>query len=364
MKKKKNISLYFLIMGGFVAFIVATILIWMIALGCMWVAREKVNERYTREHPEWAVDFFKEDKEEDNTEAEEYDESELVLDEVSRIDNQYYADMDKAMYNIIVITFFAGIASMFVIGFIMRGRVRAYIDDELLKQKEAEEKVREDRQRMVADISHDLKTPVTVITGYAQAIKDGMVDEEKSKEYVDAIYRKSIQVSELLNSFNEFAKLEHPDFEPEKTEDDLAEFLRGYLAEKYEEIEFSGFELSVSLPEDKVLFSYDPLLMKRAFDNIIGNSIKHNQPGTTISVSMTSLNEKIKIEISDDGDGIPESIRDTLFDPFSVGSESRKSGKGSGLGLSVTKRIIEAHGGTIELLDGGSSGTAYLITLS
>lgn len=235
------------------------------------------------------------------------------------------------------------------------------------KIKRQEKEVEAARQKMLADISHDLRTPITVIQGYSKAIADDVVPEENVKKYLNTIYQKSNRLSELIGAFYDYSRLEHPEFQISPKEGDLTEYLRGYVAGKYEEFELAGYELDVDIPESPIVASFDHMELSRVFENIISNSVKHNQPPMTIYVSLERLKEKhqVRIRIGDDGDGIPEELKEHLFEPFVVGDEARSSKHGTGLGLSVAKRITEAHGGNIRLLSSEetSRSTMYEILL-
>ncbi|WP_049945748.1 HAMP domain-containing sensor histidine kinase [Butyrivibrio sp. LC3010] len=255
------------------------------------------------------------------------------------------------------------------------------------------EKLEEERQKILADISHDLKTPVTVIQGYARAVADGFVPESEVNKYLETISRKSDNLAELINSFYEYSKLEHPQFRIYKKECDICEYFREYLAIKYSELDLSGYEMEISIPEKVIKKSIDEAQLKRVFENIISNSVKSNPKGTVIyagmevlegktdidnkvyrndNVSKTAGSErgnkndrmaqnyddrspKVVIYLGDNGVGVPAAIRDDVFKPFIVGDDARTSGKGTGLGLAIAKQIIEAHGGTIRLMDENES---------
>ena len=235
-----------------------------------------------------------------------------------------------------------------------------------LKDSEKKRKKLEAQQRkMIADISHDLKTPITVIQGYSKAVRDDIADPALQKQYLDAICRKSEMVAELIDTFHEYSKLDHPDYRFEMTEGDLCEYFREYLAEKYQELELGGFSLEADLPDTAVPFLFDRGEFKRVFENLISNSYRHNDPGTCIYAQLVQEEAYILIRIGDTGKGIPEHLRDKIFSPFVVGTESRTMSKGSGLGLGISKRIVEAHGGTISLADdpSGVCKTRYEIVL-
>ena len=230
------------------------------------------------------------------------------------------------------------------------------MSEKLMESEKNQERLLEERQKILADISHDLRTPITVIQGYAKAVNDGMIAKEEEQKYLSTIYHKANVLAELIQVFYEYSKLEHPDFKLMLEKRDFCEFVREYLATKYEEIEMFGFLLEAEIPNDPILWTFDAVQMKRVFENVIGNSLKHNKPGTTIMVSLAKGEESVCITLGDDGAGIPEGIAETLFEPFIVGDESRNNKQGSGLGLAVVKKIVEAHNGSISLVQPGSHG--------
>ncbi len=239
------------------------------------------------------------------------------------------------------------------------------MQEKLLKSEEEREKLEKERQKMLADISHDLRTPITVIQGYSRAVSDGLVAPEDEKKYLDTISKKADGLSELINTFYEYSKLEHPEFQLVKERADICEYFREYIAMKYEELELAGFSIDIDIPEEKMMASFDEHQLKRVFENIISNSVKSNSPGTSIYAGIESRDNKVIIHLGDNGSGIPENIKNEIFKPFVVGDDARSSGTGTGLGLSIAKLIIEAHGGSITLLDDTLKGyrTMFEITI-
>lgn len=219
----------------------------------------------------------------------------------------------------------------------------------LNESEERRLKADRDKQKMLADISHDLKTPITVIQGYARAICDGMIPEERREQYLRTIYLKSSALNELINTFYEYSKLEHPDFSPTLKRENICEFAREYLAAKYNEIALAGFDLEVDIPEEPLFCDIDAQQFRRVFENIIANALRHNQEGTILRFKIAAEGNSIKITISDNGKGIPPEIADVIFEPFTVGDESRNSKQGTGLGLAIAKKIVKSHKGYISL---------------
>ena len=215
-------------------------------------------------------------------------------------------------------------------------------------QKEKEE-IYQEKQRIVADISHDLKTPLTVIQGYAKAFMENRIPDSQKERYLTAIYNKSELASELIDSLFEYVRMDHPGYRLDEKNLELSEFIKAFLAEKYSEIENSGFLMDVDIPDVSIPFRADPKLLRRLLENLLGNALKYNPEGTTIYVSLRVKKQTIHLTVADDGVGIPEEIARQVFDPFITGSSARTSGEGTGLGLSIVKRIVSLHGGQIRL---------------
>jgi signal transduction histidine kinase len=219
----------------------------------------------------------------------------------------------------------------------------------LAKSEAEKKKLESGRQTMIAGISHDLKTPITVLLGYARALNDGVVPQKEQTAYLVTIEQKAKDLNDLINTFHEYSMLEHPNYKLDLQEVDICNYLRDYIAERYNEIILAGFELEVNIPESHILCKVDNRALQRVFSNILSNSLKYNDKGTTILVSLSISPAWIRILFGDNGTGIPKEIADTLFEPFVLGEKSR-TGQGSGLGLSVAKKIVEAHGGMIQCM--------------
>lgn len=215
-----------------------------------------------------------------------------------------------------------------------------------LKRKTLEE----EKQKMLADISHDLKTPITVIQGYSKAIVDGLVEGDKQTKYLETIYSKSSILNQLINSFYEYSKIQHPQFQLHKQALDFCEFARSYIASAYNEFEIAGYGLEVLIPEESINVEIDPAIFTRSLDNLLGNFLKYNPPGTTLLFEITKSDEELICYIADDGVGLPIEKSQSLFAPFVTGNEARSNGQGSGLGLAIVAQIIKEHGGTIDLI--------------
>lgn len=218
----------------------------------------------------------------------------------------------------------------------------------LERMEEDNLQLQNDKQKLIADISHDLKTPITVIKGYSKAITDGLVGEAEQKKYLETIYQRSEELTELIEEFHEYAKMDHPDNFFETVPTDLSEFTRGYFAEKYNEFDIGGYYLEIDIDEKRIPVMLDGKKFRRVLDNIVGNFFKYCEKGSTFYCRVTDENGKAVLVLADNGGGIPPAIRNTLFEPFVVGEKSRSTDtSGSGLGLALVKKIVEQHGGTV-----------------
>lgn len=236
--------------------------------------------------------------------------------------------------------------------------------DRLAESEGERKRLDEGRQKLIADISHDLKTPITVIAGYVDAICDGKVPPGEQEPYLRAIQSRAQGLTELINAFHEYSKVEHPQFVLQLERTDLCEYLRAYLAGKYDEIDLAGFTLEISIPERAVFCALDRMQFRRVLDNLLSNALRHNRLGTILFFELTQEEKTVLLRVGDNGDGIPPERAQTIFEPFVVGSEAR-SGKGSGLGLAITRRVMEGHGGEIRLEPHPRPGrsTEFVLTL-
>ena len=237
--------------------------------------------------------------------------------------------------------------------------------DKLQNAENEKKKMEQDRNRMFMDISHDLKTPITTIQGYALALKEGMVEQnEKKQRYLQTIYDKSVRVTNLINNLFDLTMLENTPPQFDIQHHDMAEFLRKMAAEIYEQIEQKGMFLDFHTSMDKLAVPFDNKEMERVIANLLSNAILYNPPGTLIKMSLFEEGDSAIIEIADNGAGIPDHLKDQIFSPFVRGDSSRSSEGGTGLGLAIAKKIVEGYGGKLELILGREKyNTVFRITL-
>lgn len=206
------------------------------------------------------------------------------------------------------------------------------------------------RNLMLSDIAHDLRTPITTIGGYAKALNDGMVtQEEKRKEYLEAIENKSQRMSDLITLLFDYVKLGSEGFELKLEQTDLCELFRENAALLYSDVEEKGMEFVIEIPEEPCMVEVDALQFSRVVINIINNAIRHNAPGTEIKLELRQEAGRTVVIISDNGELIEDYVAEHIFEPFAVGDQSRRTKGGNGLGLSIAKKIVQMHGWSLNL---------------
>ena len=240
-----------------------------------------------------------------------------------------------------------------------------YLIEKLKRSKEENAKLEESKTRMLMDLSHDIKTPITTIRGFSAALYEGLIeDEDKKRRYYKTIYNKSEHVGELVDELFEFVKLQNTQNILQIEEVDICEFMRQIVVNFVDELEEKKFDLEVNIPDDIIKLKIDCRLFKRAISNLIQNAIKYNPEKTRLRVEIREFKTYVVIEIADTGIGIPDNIKDNLFEAFVRGDKSRSSDGGSGLGLAIASKIIQNHGGTIEVFKGkGEEKTVFYIKI-
>ena len=206
------------------------------------------------------------------------------------------------------------------------------------------EEQQDNQRRIIASISHDIKTPLTSIMGYAERLSKDNITEERQKRYLDTVYGKSLEIQHLVNEFDDYLSFDvRQQFSFEKVK---ANHIAEELVVNYEaEMEMYGVKFTVNNRASKADVRVDKIKMKRVFDNVFSNSLKHfTGEEKIINVDISSNRHKIFVRISDNGEGVEEDKLEIIFEPLYTSDQGRKV---AGLGLAICREIIEAHGGRI-----------------
>lgn len=232
----------------------------------------------------------------------------------------------------------------------------------------AEEKLRAEQQskELISNISHDLKTPITAIKGYVEGLIDGVADTpEKQNKYLQTVYSKAIDMDHLINELSFYSKIDTNKIPYTFSRinvvgyfEDCAEDLGRELEEEHIGFTYQNYV------DDSVQMIADAEQIKRVINNIVGNSKKYSDKADTkIHMTVKDVGDFVQIEIEDNGKGIAAKDMPYIFDRFYRTDASRNSSKGgSGIGLSIVKKIMDDHGGKIWVTSKEGIGTVmYLV---
>ena len=230
----------------------------------------------------------------------------------------------------------------------IRQNVQAMVEEDKRRMEEEQHR----RNLLLSDIAHDLKTPMTTVSGYAMALNDGLIsDRDKQREYLGAIVDKTRRMNVMVELLLDHARLESGGMEMHFQQMDVCEWLRNLVVELYDELEEAGIEPVIDIPETACIAQIDPVQFCRVVINLVNNAKKHMETGTHIFIRLDPAQgrEGFRLFVADDGVPIPEELAEHIFDPFVRGDASRSSSGGSGLGLSIAEQIVSLHGGRIWL---------------
>jgi signal transduction histidine kinase len=223
---------------------------------------------------------------------------------------------------------------------------------------------RDTRQQFLTNVSHDLRTPLTYIKAYSALLKDKGIDPELIKDQSTVIYQEATRMERLVKNLFQLMKLEEGRISMNMQEIELVGFVRTVTKKVKPASDEKKIELSILSSQSELVINIDIDLFERALLNLLNNSIRHTKPSGQIQIRLTKLQNELKIEIKDNGEGIPKEDLPYIWDRFYRVDKSRSSmNGGSGLGLAITKQIIEHHGGTIRINSTKNVGTIFVISL-
>ncbi len=246
---------------------------------------------------------------------------------------------------------------------------RSYEDMRLRLKENADEKLRQENQNreLISNITHDLKTPMTSIKGYVEGIMDGVADTpEKMQKYIKTIYTKACEMDKLINELTLFAGIDSHRIPYTFHRINVSSYFDDCVEEVGMDLEDKGIKLNyINTVDPATRIIADPEQLKRVVNNIISNSIKYmdNDQGE-IDIRVLDEVDSVRVEIEDNGKGIAQKDLSRIFERFYRTDASRNSMKGgSGIGLSIVKKIIEDHGGYIWATSKEGEGTCMHFVL-
>lgn len=236
-----------------------------------------------------------------------------------------------------------------------------------LQQNEArQKKMTQTREEWISGLSHDLKTPLSSITGFAQMLEseDYVWTKKETREFASIITEKSSYMMTLLDDLTLSYRINNDDLPIIKEEIDINEFIRRTIIHFINDSANHNIEFIFEPHNEIVLASIDPKWFQRVLDNLLANAIKYNPPGTTIKVTIAPIEKHlVTITIEDDGIGMDKETLDKLFQRYYRGTNTNDSGIGTGLGLAITKQLIQLLGGSINVKSVLRKGTTVRIMI-
>ena len=213
----------------------------------------------------------------------------------------------------------------------------------------------------IANVSHEIKTPLAVIESYAAALQKGELDETQRREYAGVIVSASRNLSTLVSNILKLNKLENQEIVPTAKEYDLTRQLSDCALAYETAWEDKQIEFDAQL-EERVMICADESMLEMVFNNLIANAIKFTEPGGMVVLRQRVLEDAVEVSVSDTGCGMDEETMRHIFDKFYQGDTSH-SGEGNGLGLALARRVLEITGGSIRVTSTLGEGSEFVVRL-
>jgi signal transduction histidine kinase len=219
------------------------------------------------------------------------------------------------------------------------------------------------RREFIANISHELRSPITSIRGFIQGILDGTIPEDKYKYYLSIALSESKRLTRLISDVLDLSRLESGEFSLRMEKFDLNELIRVNIIRFENEIENKKLNVDVTLSGNELYVIGDRDRVGQVISNLIDNAIKFTNEGGKIGLNTSIDSKKVMVNVSDTGVGIPEDELKLIWDRFHMVDKSRTTKKGTGLGLSIARQIINQHGEKIWVKSQEGIGTTFSFTL-
>ena len=218
------------------------------------------------------------------------------------------------------------------------------------------------RRSLTADIAHELRTPTSNIQGYMEAIKDGLFQPEP--ETIDTIHEQSLLLSRLVDDLRLLAQVDGGELHLQRTQTRLEELVQSCVDALRPRAEAKGVSLAVDAAETLPELDLDPTRIAQAVGNLLDNAVTHTPEGGNVTVSAQAVADAVEVVVADTGPGIAPGDLQRVFDRFYRADPSRsRSTGGTGLGLTIARRLVEAHGGSIEAESVVGQGSRFVIRL-
>ena len=223
----------------------------------------------------------------------------------------------------------------------------------LAMEERANREIERARRQLVAAASHDLRTPLASLRLLVESIDDGVATGETRERYLGEIRTHVGVLSDLVDDLFELSRIEAGDISWTMRQVELGELIDEAVAAMRAQANARGVRVAAELPAGGLVAAADPEKVQRVLFNLIQNAIRHTPADGSVTVRARARGKEVEIEVDDEGEGIPGADAPRVFDAFYRGDASRGE-EGAGLGLAISKAIVEAHGGRIWLEPGGA----------
>lgn len=221
-------------------------------------------------------------------------------------------------------------------------------------------KLSQQQQNFMMAVTHELKSPIAVAKLNLETLRKHKLDEEKRMKLLDTTIRETNRLDQLCNNILLASQFEHQKYQPFLEQLDFSGLLESGMEELQSRISSHPIKVDIA---PYIWLNADKFMMQLMLNNLVENAVKYAPKGSDIDVRLFIEDEKLKLTVSDEGEGIPVAERNKIFLKFyRIGNENTRKSKGSGLGLYLTQKIVEQHGGTITVRDNTPKGTCFEIT--
>lgn len=222
--------------------------------------------------------------------------------------------------------------------------------------------VESSRREFVANVSHELRSPITSISGFVEGMEDGTIPREEHPRYLALVGEETRRLSKLIGDLLALSRLERDDAAIDASSFDINEMLRRAIIRRVSDLESKQMEVECEFHQEPCMVRADSDRIEQVVVNLLDNAIKFTPQGGRITLTTRAEKDICTVTVADNGVGIAPEDREKVFERFFTADRAHTAGKGTGLGLSICQRIMEMHGQTLKLLD-TQEGTAFAFTL-
>ena len=236
------------------------------------------------------------------------------------------------------------------------------LDEEIRAGDRLREETEKAREEWIANITHDLKTPLSPIKGYAELMGEGDVDLDKYQRYAGIIVKNAVSMESLINDLKLTYQLDNGMVPLDIHEQNIVRFVKELVIDILNDPEYESRKIHFECSVDSIMYCFDEKLFRRALLNLIINGLVHGESHTEIWITVTATAQTLQITVSDNGPGMTQELAARLFERYYRGTNTAQKPGGTGLGMAIAKNIVRLHKGTIFVDTAPGAGTRFVLT--